>query len=189
MARTRAGYTGGRKPRPAYVSLGDHAEAVEMDFDPGVIGYNELLDIFWASHDPARPAPSRQYMSAVFYHDDRQKEAALRGRDREAARRGVPLHTLVAPAERFYRAEGYHQKYYLRRHRGLMKALAALYPDPRQLADSTAAARLNGCLGGHGDPGGLEGLIAALGLSPEALGRGRPAWKLGVEHASPPGLT
>src|SRR5262249_25914037 len=124
---------------------------------------------------------SRQYMSAVFYHDEQQKETALRTRDREAARRGRNIVTPVVPLTAFYRAEDYHQKYNLRNRRELLREFAAMYPDdPRGFTDSTAAARVNGYLGGNGRLEDLEKEIDRLGLSPagrEALLRsmGKPS--------------
>jgi len=85
-----------------------------VDFDPSVISYGKLLDVFWASHDPLERPWRRQYMSAIFPHDDEQKNLAIRTRSREAARRNGKIHTEILPASRFYLAEAYHQKYALR---------------------------------------------------------------------------
>jgi len=75
VVRTRVGYTGGDKPNPTYHNIGDHAESVDIDYDPEVTDYENLLDIFWKNHNPTS-FYSRQYMSAIFYHDAAQKEAA-----------------------------------------------------------------------------------------------------------------
>ena len=69
------GYAGGKKSNPTYHDLGDHTETLQIDFDPDVITYDELLEIFWASHNPGRKSWSRQYMAAVFYHNHKQKKA------------------------------------------------------------------------------------------------------------------
>jgi peptide methionine sulfoxide reductase MsrA len=60
------GYAGGMKKNPTYRSLGDHTETVQIDFDPSVIPYGELLAVFWESHEPGSSTWSRQYMNAVF---------------------------------------------------------------------------------------------------------------------------
>lgn len=104
-------------------------------------------------------------MSAVFYHDDRQKEVALATRDREAQRRGEKIVTAVLPLKTFYRGEDYHQKYMLRNNRALMREFAKL--SPREFCDSTAAARVNGYLGGNGWITQLDKEIDGYGLSPE----------------------
>lgn len=165
MIRTRVGYAGGTTGNPTYASLGDHAETVEIDFDPARISYERLLDLFWESHSPGSLPWRRQYMSAVFYHTDAQRRQAERTGEREARRIGRPVHTEILPAAGFTRAEDYHQKFYLRRHPELLKELAAAYPSPRGLVDSTAAARINGFLGSHGTYEELLAEIDGYGLS------------------------
>jgi peptide-methionine (S)-S-oxide reductase len=167
VVRTRVGYTGGTTRHPTYHNLGDHSESIEVVYDPSRISYEKLLEIFWASHDPASRPWSRQYMAAIFYHDEGQKLLAERTRDREARRIGRPVHTGIFPASVFTPAEEYHQKFQLRRHPELMKELRAAYPDPKDLVSSTAAARLNGYLGGYGTYAGLTAGIEDLGLGPE----------------------
>jgi peptide-methionine (S)-S-oxide reductase len=167
VVRTRVGYAGGTTRNPTYHNLGDHSESVEVVYDPSRISYEKLLEIFWASHDPASRPWSRQYMAAIFYHDEGQKLLAERTRDREARRIGRAVHTGIFPASVFTPAEEYHQKFQLRRHPELMKGLLAAYPDPKDLVSSTAAARLNGYLGGHGTYAGLAAEIDGFGLPPE----------------------
>jgi peptide-methionine (S)-S-oxide reductase len=136
--------------------MGDHSEAVEVEYDPATISYGELLRIFWANHDPLSPPWARQYRNAIFYHNDEQRRLALASRAQLAADLGGEVTTAIEPAGRFYPAEGYHQKYVLRSNRRLWAALLAAYPSEQALLDSTVAARLNGCLGGYGmDPAGL----------------------------------
>jgi len=71
VVRTRVGYTGGSTKNPTYHSLGDHTETVQIDYDPTQISFEELLDVFWDSHRPTQRAWSRQYMAAVFFHNER----------------------------------------------------------------------------------------------------------------------
>ena len=180
MVRTRVGYAGGRKQGPTYHSLGDHTETVQVDFDPAQTSYEQLLAVFWASHNPCARAGGRQYMSAVFYHNDAQKKLALETRGREAAKRGTRIATEVLPATAFYAAEDYHQKYLLRGEARLLKELQAMYPDPKGLMSSTAAARVNGYLGGHGSEEMIRKDIDQLGLSPEARQRLLRLWERAV---------
>ncbi len=119
----RSGYSGGTVPNPTYeqVSTGTtgHAEAVEVRFDPAKISYREILEIFFAMHDPttrdrqgADVGP--QYRSAIFFADDRQRETAGRV-VRELTEAGVfdaPIVTEIVPLEKFWEAEAYHQDYY-----------------------------------------------------------------------------
>jgi peptide-methionine (S)-S-oxide reductase len=165
VIRTRVGYTGGSTPHPTYRNLADHTESIQIDYDPQVLSYTDLLKVFWRSHRPDRSGSSRQYMSAIFYSDGKQKDAALESKQQATARLGAPVATKIMPLQTFTRAEDYHQKYYLRGNREMMREFAAMYPDARDFTDSTAAARVNGYLGGHGEVQSLENDIGRLGLS------------------------
>jgi peptide-methionine (S)-S-oxide reductase len=164
--RTRVGYAGGTKPNPTYHDLGDHSETLQIEFDPGLITYEKLLGLFWKAHDPAWPAQSRQYRAALFYHGEEQKRLALESRERQQARHGRAIRTDVFPFQEFYRAEDYHQKFYLRQDPGLMGEFRAIYPEARAFTDSTAAARVNGYLAGYGSQAALQHDLDLLGLSP-----------------------
>ena len=144
---------------------------MQIDYDPAQITYAELLDIFWASHNPRSRPYSRQYMAAVFYHDEEQKDLALASRDRVAGQLSGEIYTEVLPASEFYLAEDYHQKYSLRRSRAYYDELSAIYPRTEDLIDSTAAARLNGYLAGYGSREQLEVELSQLGLSVQLQAR------------------
>lgn len=107
---TVVGYTGGTTPHPTYENLGDHTESIEIKFDPAEISYETLLTHFWQQHDPATYT-KRQYRSAVFYHDERQREQAAKSRDREQQKYRNKILTDIVPASTFFPAEEYHQKY------------------------------------------------------------------------------
>ncbi len=118
-----SGYTGGFVPDPTYEHVCDgttgHAEAVQVTFDPEVISYRDLLEVFFATHDPTTKDRQghdvgSQYRSAVFVHDDDQRSEAerlIRELDEEGAF-GAPIVTEVEPAGQFYPAEPYHQRFY-----------------------------------------------------------------------------
>ena len=150
---------------PSYTKMGDHTETVQVDYDPDRISYSQLLDIFWQSHRPERRSWSRQYMHAVFYHDEDQRTQAEASRAALAVQIGDNVETRVMPLRSFTMAEDYHQKYLLKGHGKLNGELAGIYPSHRDLVDSTAAARLNGYAGGHGNKAQLSREIARLGLS------------------------
>jgi peptide-methionine (S)-S-oxide reductase len=166
VVRTRVGYAGGTTKNPTYYNLGDHTETIQIDYDPTQVSYEELLDVFWDSHNPAQRPWSRQYMSIVFYHNDEQKRLAMETRDREAAKINSEIFTEIVPASEFYLAEAYHQKYRLRQVPDLMKEFSVIYPDNEDFVDSTAAARVNGYLGGYGTFEALQAELSGLGLSP-----------------------
>lgn len=110
MVRTRVGYAGGTLADPTYRRLGDHSETIEVDYDPSVITYADLLDVFWANHDARRAPFSTQYRSAVFYRTEEELAQAEASRSRIEGVHGR-VSTAIEPLDRFYRAEAYHQKY------------------------------------------------------------------------------
>ncbi len=163
MIRTRVGYSGGTKKNPTYYSLGDHSETIQIDFDPAKITYEQLLNVFWASHNPDRKSWSRQYMAAVFYHNEEQKKLAIKTRDHVADQLKSKIYTEILPATEFYLAEDYHQKYYLRQVSELIKEYKAIYPATGDLIKSTAVARVNGYVGGFGTFKQLQNELSSLG--------------------------
>jgi len=119
---TTVGYTGGHTPSPTYQEVctdnTGHAEAVEVVYDPSVVSYEQLLEVFWNSHDPTLlnrqgPDVGTQYRSAVFYHTPEQKGAAVASKVEleKSGRFGRPIVTEITPASEFYRAEEHHQRY------------------------------------------------------------------------------
>jgi peptide-methionine (S)-S-oxide reductase len=171
VVRTRVGYAGGTTENPTYHNLGDHTETIQIEYDPSVVTYEELLDNFWSSHNPARQPWSRQYASIVFYHNEEQRRLAEETREREAARIGSQVLTEIIPASEFYLAEAYHQKYRLRRAPDLEREFSAIYPSDDDFVASTAVARVNGYLGGYGTCERLQEEIGELGLSSAASER------------------
>ncbi len=171
VIRTRVGYTGGSGKDPTYHHLGDHTETVQVDFDAALISFLDLLEIFWSSHDATRGAWSRQYMSAIFYHDKEQGRLAreLKGRRDERAKR--KLQTEIVPATEFYLAEEYHQKYTLQGDRFLMREFWNIYPNFADFVDSTSAAKVNGYLYGCRSLVDLRTELGSFGLSPEGNAR------------------
>jgi len=123
---TRVGYTGGTLDNPTYEDVCSHttghAEVVEVTYDPERVSYEQLLDVFWAKHDPTQLNRQGwdvgdQYRSVVFVHDQEQQEAALQSKAREQANLSAPIVTQIEPAETFYEAEDYHQQYLEKRGR------------------------------------------------------------------------
>ena len=167
MTSTLVGYAGGSTDKPTYRSIGDHSETVLVEFDPAVISYARLLEVFWASHDPTAKPYLTQYRNAVFYTSEEQRQAAIASRQALQEKLDRELDTAIEPAGIFTPAEDYHQKYYLQRVAPLMKELQQRYPDRQQLFHSTAAARLNGYLGCNGDPASFGTDLRAVGLPAE----------------------
>lgn len=119
-----SGYAGGRVPDPSYEAVCSgstgHAEVVRVEFDPAVISFRELLEIFFAIHDPTTlnrqgADVGTQYRSAIFYHSEQQRDAAVAFIE-ECHRSGLwrdPIVTELCPAPAFYAAEDYHQNYFV----------------------------------------------------------------------------
>ncbi|UCD77233.1 MAG: peptide-methionine (S)-S-oxide reductase [Desulfobacterales bacterium] len=166
VIRTRVGYSGGQTKDPTYRSIGDHSETIQIDYDPTRLSYKDLLFVFWQSHDPTSKSWSRQYMSAIFYHNDAQRKLALETKAFEENQRNKKIQTEIVPFGKFYLAEDYHQKYELRRHRDLMTEFKTFYPREIDFINSTAAARVNGYTGGYGTSEEIKSSIEDLGLSP-----------------------
>ena len=120
---TAVGYIGGQLPNPTYEEVctdkTGHAEAVEVEFDPDEISYDELLDVFWNNHNPTTlnrqgPDVGNQYRSAIFYHDEEQKKVAEKSKQvlEQSGKYENSIVTEIVPAPLFYKAEEYHQKYF-----------------------------------------------------------------------------
>ncbi len=126
VLKTTVGYTGGKTKNPTYEQVCSdktgHAEAVEIEFDPTIISYEKLLDIFWECHDPTQmnrqgPDEGTQYRSAIFYHSEEQKKLALASKQKleKSKKYNTPIVTEIVSASDFYRAEDYHQQYLAKR--------------------------------------------------------------------------
>jgi len=123
VTSTSVGYIGGAVAKPTYedVCTGrtGHAEAVEVAFDPAVVSYDKLLEVFWTSHDPTQlnrqgPDIGTQYRSGVFFHDAEQETAARASKEAEQAsgRHRGDIVTEITPAPEYWLAEDYHQQYF-----------------------------------------------------------------------------
>jgi peptide-methionine (S)-S-oxide reductase len=117
---TAVGYIGGDVEEPTYEQVctdrTGHAEAVQIEFDPAVISYELLLDVFWKNHNPTTPnrqGPDvgTQYRSAIFFHTPEQEATAKASKEEAQKRFPRPIVTEITPASTFWRAEEYHQRY------------------------------------------------------------------------------
>jgi peptide-methionine (S)-S-oxide reductase len=123
VTKVESGYTGGKVKNPTYKEvcsgLTGHAEVVQLTFDPAKVSYDELLEIFWQTHDPTTLNQQgadigTQYRSAIFYHSEYQRTRAefFKSRLEEEGAFEKPIVTEISPATTFYKAEDYHQNYY-----------------------------------------------------------------------------
>ena len=171
VVRTRVGYAGGTTENPTYHDLGDHTECVQIDYDPATLSFDQVLERIWTAHNPCVRTEYKQYRNAIFYVDEAQRKAIEASKDRKEAELGKSIKTVILPLTRFTVAEDYHQKYELRCTEGLIEEFKAIYPDPKDLCNSTAAARVNGYIAGRGTREQFQAEADRLGLSPEGRKR------------------
>ena len=123
VVKTEVGYMGGKMENPTYEDVCSdetgHAEAVYLEYDPSIVNYEKLLDLFFSIHDPTTPnrqGPDvgSQYRSAIFYYTDEQKNTALKSKEKleKSGKYKKPVVTEIVKAPKFYKAEEYHQKYF-----------------------------------------------------------------------------
>ena len=123
VTSTMVGFTGGRLENPTYedVCTGQtgHAEAIQVEYDPSAVSYDELLEVFLGNHDPTTlnrqgPDVGEQYRSAIFFHSAEQEVAARASKEKlqNSGMYEKNIVTQIVPASQFYKAEEYHQKYY-----------------------------------------------------------------------------
>jgi len=124
VEKVESGYAGGQAPNPTYKQVCSgatgHAEVVQVTFDPTAVSFREVLEVFFCTHDPTTKDRQgmdvgTQYRSAIFYHSPEQKQMAEQLIDElnEAGIWGAPIVTQVVPAKEFYKAEDYHQNYFV----------------------------------------------------------------------------
>jgi peptide-methionine (S)-S-oxide reductase len=150
VARTQVGYTGGVTENPTYEEVcshtTQHAEAVEVEFDPERVSYDDLLELFWREHDPTQVNRQGwdigdQYRSAIFFHSPEQERAAQASKEREQSRHRKPIATEITPAPTFWPAEDYHQRYLEKRGRATCAPGVA---DAEEAVPGSVLARLLG---------------------------------------------
>jgi peptide-methionine (S)-S-oxide reductase len=148
VVRTTVGYSGGSKVNPEYRSLGDHAESVQIEYDPTLINFRQLMEIFWSSHDSRQvfgqgPDVGNQYRSIIFTNGTEESKLALFSKEREQTRsKSSIVTTQIQQLSTFYPAEPEHQKFELKRNPFLLQLIGNLPEE--ELEKSSLAARLNG---------------------------------------------
>ena len=126
VTKTSVGYMGGALKKPTYKDVctdrTGHAEVVQVEFDPALVSYDALLNVFWENHDPTTlnrqgPDYGTQYRSAIFYHSPEQESLAKASKDRldKAGKFRRPIVPLIEPASDYWLAEDYHQQYLAKR--------------------------------------------------------------------------
>lgn len=152
--------------QPTYKQIGDHTETVEIDFNPAIISYGEILELFWKGHHPNRKNyKGRQYMSLLLYHDKQQKNAIEQKKTALEKELHKEIQTEVSTYRGFTLAEERHQKYFLKRYPDAIKQLTELYPSFTAFNDATLTARLNSFVRGLGTMAGIKNEISQWPVS------------------------
>ncbi len=124
VLNTTVGYMGGKMKNPTYEDVCSdktgHAEVVQIEYDPKIVPYEKLLEVFWTIHDPTQknkqgPDEGTQYRSAIFYHTEEQKKIAEKSIKEEQKKYKEKIATEITKAGTFYKAEEYHQKYLMKK--------------------------------------------------------------------------
>jgi len=168
VIRTRVGYSGGKAVGPSYYEIKDHAETLQIEFDPSIVSYEELVRTFFRSCSDTTPRGG-QYRSAIFYHNPDQLEIAKRIKEEAEIKRKTKLYASLEPVGNFYLAEDYHQKYYLQNKTKLMKLCGLDKLPIAEFIASPIASRLNGFIDGQGNLATLKKELPQYALSPVAI--------------------
>lgn len=153
VVRTRVGYAGGSIADPSYHDLGDHTEALQVDYDPSARSFESLVDLALRSHDHARQPTKTQYQNILFASTPAQAETIGAVLDaRGLTRDGIE--TRIEPLDSFFLAEPYHQKHSLRGRQSLLSSFKQAGYDADELRESPAAAKCNAYAAGRELPDG-----------------------------------
>ena len=169
MVRTEVGYAGGKKTGPTYHDLGAHAEVLQVEFDPSIISFEALLQLFWDGHDPTRGGRGSQYRSILICENEEQFAIAQKSAAATEEKLGRKVHTEVVVGKPFWSAEDYHQKWKLRQRRVLFDELAKSFSTEAELLRSLAATKLNAIVGGHMGRDEIDAIADQLELSSGGL--------------------
>jgi peptide-methionine (S)-S-oxide reductase len=141
---------------------------VQLDFDPAVITFTDLLELFWKEHDPRIRTWSRQYQSALYTHTEEQLQMALADIAHLDTQSSRKVQTVVGSLDTFYIAEDYHQKHYLQQFPVLMREFETYFAYFSDFNDSPAAAKVNAFASGKGSRNELEMFLPKLQLSAQS---------------------
>ena len=173
VLRTRVGYSGGKSTNPSYKILDLHTEVVEIDYDPDAITYDELIDIFFESHNETLRPYDQRVKSLIFYRNDDEREIAKAKLDEVRARtpENESVYTELKAFEVFYLAEPEHQNRSLKLEVSLYKELEQMFRSEDKILLSILVSKLNGYIYGYGDMEGALEVLEISGLSEASKAR------------------
>lgn len=173
VLRTRVGYSGGKSTNPSYKVVDLHTEVVEIDYDPEIISYGELIDIFFSSHNETLRPYDQRVKSLIFYRNDDEYEIAKMKLN--TIRSNTPeeesVYTELKAFQVFYLAEPEHQNRSLKLETSLYDELKQIFETEDRVLLSILASKLNGYIYGYGTLEGAEALLTQSGLSEASKAR------------------
>lgn len=171
--RTRVGYAGGSSINPSYTNLGLHTEVIEIDYDPEIISYSQLIDEFFNAHNETLRPYDQRVKSLIFYRDDEELEIAkVKLNDaRMAIDDEENVYTELKEFSVFYIAEEKNQNRSLKTEISLYEEIRAKYGSDEKVLLSVLASKLNGVVYGYGSVEEAENLLSKSALSEEAINR------------------
>jgi len=140
---TEVGYAGGDMKGPTYHNLGNHTEAIKVIYDPEIISYQELLNIFWENHNHTQKSYSKQYKSIIFCNNNKEEDTVLKFLENKKLEVNKKIYIDIQEIDEFYPAEQYHQKYLFKRNKNMYQQVIELFSGKYKFEDSRIAARLN----------------------------------------------
>lgn len=181
VVRTIVGFAGGDRPDPTYAAIGEHAEAVRVEYDSHQLRFAALLDRFWTTFDPTLTPAKRRYQPLLVPQTEKQAERARTSRADAVGHHDGARRVKIVEDGAFHPAALRHQKHTLRRHDDVMAAFWARLPSERAFARSPAATLAAGYAGGHRDPARLDDDQDRLGLPDDAIAT---LWAAARRHES-----
>ncbi len=171
VLRTRVGYTGGSLTTPTYESLGNHSEVFEVDYDPDIVSYEDLIHYYFQNFDTRTRPFSLRVNSIIYYRNDSEKMTAQSIKEGYESDYGAGLYAKIDKLDVFYLAEDRHQLSYLKSEISLYNEIRMIYPTSDKQLLSILASKLNGYIAGYGSKENLNQILDQSGLSEPSINR------------------
>jgi len=171
VLRTRVGYSGGDLTQPSYDNLGNHVEIFEVDYDPDLISYADLVELYFVFYDASMRPISQRVKPVIYYRTDEEYTMATKIKQVIEAQSEDGIFAVIEPFEIFYLAEAKHQLSYLKQETSLYGEISQIFENDDQLILSILASKLNGFIPGYGNPEELAAIIEDSGLSQQSMHR------------------
>lgn len=171
VLRTRVGYAGGDSTTPSYDNLGNHVEVFEVDYDPEILSYEDLVTLYFSIYDATARPFSQRVTSVIYYRNTEEQALAEKVKSSVEAQSEKGIFTILRPIDTFYLAEAKHQLSYLKQEVSLYGEVEAMFGDQDRLLLSILASKLNGFIAGYGSTQEIDDVLEQSSLSAASLER------------------